>query len=42
MKNNCTTFEEHLTKQYGKPGTPKRDAFENKAKSFVIGELLKD
>lgn len=42
MKNKCTTFEDHLTKQYGKLGTPKRDAFEIKAKSFVIGELLKD
>lgn len=42
MKNNITTFEDHLVKQYGKIGTPKRDAFEIKAKSFVIGELLKD
>lgn len=42
MKNNVTTFEDHLVKQYGKIGTPKRDAFEIKAKSFVIGELLKD
>ena len=42
MKNNLTTFEDYLTKQYGQIGTPERDAFEIKAKSFVIGELLKD
>lgn len=41
-KNNTTTFEDHLTKQYGKIGTRKRDEFEVKAKAFVIGELLKD
>lgn len=44
MKKNksITTFEDHLTKQYGKIGTKKRDKFEIKAKAFVIGELLKD
>lgn len=39
---NITTFEEHLTKQYGKIGAKKRDDFEVKAKAFVIGELLKE
>ena len=39
---NITTFEQHLTKQYGKIGTKKRDDFEVKAKAFVIGELLKE
>ena len=39
---NITTFEERLTEQYGEIGTDKRDAFEAKAKAFVIGELLKD
>ena len=41
-KIKLTTFEDHLTSQYGKLGTPKRDEFEIKAKAFVIGELLKD
>jgi len=41
-KNSITSFEDHLTKQYGKIGTPRRDEFEVKAKAFVIGELLKD
>ena len=40
--NKIKTFEEHLNKHYGKLGTPKRDAFETKAKAFVIGELLKE
>jgi ribosome-binding protein aMBF1 (putative translation factor) len=39
---NITTFEEHLTKQYGEIGTKKRDDFEVKTKAFVIGELLKE
>ena len=40
--NNITTFDQHLAKQYGKKGTPKRDKFEAKAKAFTIGALLKD
>ena len=40
--NNITTFEEHLTKQYGKIGSEKRTEFEGIAKSFVIDELLKE
>ena len=39
---NITTFEEHLTKQYGKIGSKKRDDFEVRAKAFVIGEILKE
>jgi len=41
-KSNISTFDDHLKKQYGELGTPKRDEFEMKAKAFVIGELLKD
>ena len=36
------TFEELLTIKYGKPGNPKRDEFETKAKAFVVGEMIKD
>ncbi|HLP75133.1 MAG TPA: helix-turn-helix transcriptional regulator [Bacteroidales bacterium] len=39
---NITTFEEHLQKQYGKVGTKKRTDFDIKAKSFAIGEIIKD
>lgn len=41
-KKNTTTFNEHLTKRYGKRGTFKRTEFEIKAKAFLIGEVIKD
>ena len=40
--NKITTFEEHLEKEYGKKGTPKRDQFEAEAMAFRLGELLKE
>ncbi|MBK8699284.1 MAG: helix-turn-helix transcriptional regulator [Saprospiraceae bacterium] len=39
---NITTFEEHLARRYGQIGSEQRKEFEAKAKSFVIGELLKE
>ena len=36
------TFDELLDIKYGKVGTSTRDEFENKAKAFMIGELIKD
>jgi HTH-type transcriptional regulator / antitoxin HipB len=36
------TFEELLDIQYGQPGTPKRDAFEEKALIYSISEMLKE
>ncbi len=42
VKKNITTLEEHLTRQYGKRGTKKRTEFEIKAKSFLIGELIRE
>ncbi|MHA8049607.1 helix-turn-helix domain-containing protein [Aquirufa sp. ROCK-SH2] len=39
---NITTFAEHLDKRYGQIGSEKRNLFENKAKSFAIGELIKE
>jgi ribosome-binding protein aMBF1 (putative translation factor) len=41
-KKNTTSFDEHLTKQYGKRGTEKRTEFEIKAKAFLIGEVIKE
>jgi ribosome-binding protein aMBF1 (putative translation factor) len=41
-KKNTTSFDEHLTKRYGKRGTAKRTEFEIKAKAFLIGEVIKD
>jgi HTH-type transcriptional regulator/antitoxin HipB len=42
MENKETTFADHLEKRYGKIGTPKRDEFELKSKSFMIGEMIKE
>lgn len=39
---NIKTFAEHLDKRYGKGGSEKRVDFEIKAKSFAIGELIKE
>ena len=39
---NATTFDELLDIKYGKLGTEKRDEFEIKAKSFVVGEMIKE
>ncbi len=40
--NNIRTFDQHLEERYGKIGTEKRTEFEIKAKSFAIGELIKE
>lgn len=40
--NNIKTFAEHLDERHGKEGTEGRINFEIKAKSFAIGELIKD
>jgi len=37
-----TTFEEHLDSRYGKIGSKRRTEFEIKAKSFAIGEILRE
>ena len=39
---NIKTFAQHLDKRYGEIGTEKRSDFEIKAKSFAIGELIKE
>jgi len=41
-KAEITTFEEHLEKRYGPIGSLKRTEFEIKAKSFAIGEIIRD
>jgi DNA-binding XRE family transcriptional regulator len=42
IKKEVTTFSAHLTKQYGRKGSKKREEFEVKAKAFLIGELIKE
>lgn len=39
---NIKTFNQHLDKRYGKTGSKERTDFEIKAKSFAIGELIKE
>lgn len=40
--NHITTFDEHLDNVYGKLGDELRTEFEINAKSFVIGEMIKN
>jgi len=40
--HDARNFDELLDIKYGKPGTPERDKFEFRSKSFMIGELLKE
>ncbi|MEM9895014.1 MAG: helix-turn-helix transcriptional regulator [Bacteroidota bacterium] len=42
MNKHLTTFDEHLDSRYGKIGTEERANFEIKAKSFAIGEIIRD
>ncbi len=37
-----STFDDHLDNRYGKRGTESRTEFEIKAKSFMLGELIKE
>lgn len=39
---NLKAFSQHLDERYGKNGSPERTEFEIKAKSFAIGELIKE
>mgnify|MGYP000114840008 CR=1 FL=1 len=46
MKNqknrNLTSFAEHLDKQYGKPGTRKRKAYEQGFEAFKLGVFIQE
>jgi hypothetical protein len=39
---NIKTFNQHLDKRYGETGAKERTNFEIKARSFAIGELIKE
>jgi hypothetical protein len=39
---NIKTFNQHLNKRYAETGTKERTDFEIKAKSFALGELIKE
>lgn len=40
--SDARTFDELLDIKYGKLGTEKRYEFEVKAKSFIVGEMIKE
>lgn len=40
--DGLTSAEDLLTEKYGEPGTPSRTEFENKAKAWYYGEILRD
>ena len=42
IKNNTSTLEQFKDKNYGKPGTPKRDELEAGYENFKIGAMLLD
>ncbi|MBE6319076.1 MAG: helix-turn-helix transcriptional regulator [Bacteroidales bacterium] len=37
-----TLGSDYLTKEFGAPGSPSREEFENKAKAWYYGEILRD
>jgi DNA-binding XRE family transcriptional regulator len=39
---NLTSFADHLDKQYGKPGTKKRDNYEEGFEAFKLGVTLQE
>jgi ribosome-binding protein aMBF1 (putative translation factor) len=39
---SAKTFDELLDIKYGQIGTPERDKFDFRSKSFMVGELLKE
>lgn len=38
----CTTLDELLDVEYGKPGTPERDQFDRETAAFCLAETLKE
>ena len=43
IKNkSLTSFADHLDKQYGKPGTAKREAYEQGFEAFKLGVLIQE
>jgi HTH-type transcriptional regulator/antitoxin HipB len=39
---NLSSWDDHLDKKYGKPGTPSREKFEQEFESFKIGVLIQE
>ncbi|MFD2163853.1 helix-turn-helix domain-containing protein [Paradesertivirga mongoliensis] len=39
---NLTSFADHLDEQYGKPGTTKREQFEQEFEAFKLGVMIQE
>jgi HTH-type transcriptional regulator/antitoxin HipB len=42
VKNNLTSFEDHLDQQYGKRGSPERERFEEGFEAFKLGVMIQE
>ncbi len=42
VNKNLTSFADHLDQQYGKRGTPKRNAYEQDFEAFKLGVLIQE
>lgn len=41
-KNKLVSWDDHMDKKYGKPGTPSRDKYEEEFEAFKIGVLIQE
>ena len=42
VNNSLTSFEDHLSQQYGEPGTPEREKFEEGFEAFKLGVMIQE
>jgi HTH-type transcriptional regulator / antitoxin HipB len=42
LSNNLTSWDDHIDKKYGKPGTPSREKYEQEFEAFKIGVLIQE
>lgn len=40
-KEEAITINAHLDRKYGKPGSPERKAFEQRAEAYMVAELVR-
>ena len=41
-ENKLVSWDDHMDKKYGKPGTPSRDKYEEEFEAFKIGVLIQE
>jgi len=42
INKNLTSWDDHLDKKYGEPGTPSREKYEQEFEAFKIGVLIQE